>query len=151
MTGWRIGYIAADERVSDALNRIHQYLTVCGVSFAQKGAVGVLNHKGVEAYLMEMRQAFAKRLKVWNDAFSDNQLLRYKIPNGAFYIFPNVDFRGYTGREFCKYMLEKYYVAMVPGEIFGENYMNHVRISYGRDIDIQKEAVRRLLKVLKDG
>ena len=61
MTGWRIGHIAAEANISDALNRVHQYLTVCGVAFAQKGAVGLLRHPQRLPYLDEMRQAFYER------------------------------------------------------------------------------------------
>lgn len=151
MTGWRIGYIAADARISDALNRIHQYLTVCGTAFAQKGAAKLLRNPERQAYLDEMRQAFTERYTVWRDAFVDCPGIELVSPNGAIYIFPRIEYRGMSGRDFCQMMLEKYHIAMIPGEIFGQDYGQHVRISFGRELDTQQIAAARLVDLLQTG
>ena len=69
-------------------------------------------------------------------------------PGGAFYVFPRIDYQGMSGREFCEYMLEEHQVAMVPGEIFGDSYVRHMRISYGRDIETQHAAAAKIVEVL---
>jgi aspartate/methionine/tyrosine aminotransferase len=148
MTGWRIGYIAAQASISDALNRVHQYLTVCGVPFAQKGAVRVLQHPERHAYLGEMRRAFSERLAVWRDALVGCPGAELEPPGGAFYVFPRIEYKGMSARQFCTYMLEEHQVAMVPGEVFGEDYSQCVRISYGRDLETQRTAARKLVEVL---
>jgi len=148
MTGWRIGHIAAEANISDALNRVHRYLTVCGVAFAQKGAAGLLCHPQRLPYLDEMRQDFYERYVVWRDAFSDCPGVQLVSPSGAFYVFPRIDYQAMSGREFCEYMLEEHQVAMVPGEIFGENYGQYMRISYGRDIETQRAAAAKIVEVL---
>jgi aspartate/methionine/tyrosine aminotransferase len=48
------------------------------------------------------------------------------------------------------HMLEKHHVAMVPGDIFGQDFGQHVRISYGRDLDTQRAAADRLVEVLSE-
>ena len=148
MTGWRIGYIVAEKAISDALNRIHQYLTVCGVAFAQKGACFVLDHPQRKTYLEEMRKAFIERYSVWRDALLGCPAAVFKLPGGAFYLFPKINYKGMTGGEFCRHMLETHDVAMVPGEVFGSDYHQHVRISYGLDIKTQHKAAERVKRVL---
>ena len=145
MTGWRIGFIAARKRISDALNRIHQYLTVCGVSFAQRGAARLLRHSQRDLYLSSMRSAFNERRLVWAQALENTEILEGVIPSGAFYLFPRIHYQNMDGTAFCRYMLEEHKVAMVPGEIFGKAYRDFVRISYGRDIQTQKTAVEQII------
>lgn len=148
MTGWRIGYIACSRVVSDALNRIHQYLTVCGVPFAQKAAANVLQHPGRTGYLAEMRSQFELRHAVWMDGLKGHEQIYLTAPGGAFYIFPRISYNNMTGRQFCDLILDKYHVAMVPGDVFGDQYSQHVRISYGLGIDVQKAALSKILEVI---
>ena len=149
MTGWRLGYIAAAAPLSDALNRVHQYLTVCTVTFAQKGAVSVLRHPERNAYTTEMRRAFRDRYAVWRDAFATCPSVQLVAPNGAIYIFPRIDHKGMTGAEFCEFMLTEHQVAMIPGHIFGTGFEQHVRIAYGRDVETQRAAAAKIVEVLK--
>ncbi len=149
MTGWRIGWVATDAKISDAMNRIHQYLTVCGVAFAQKGVSQLLDNEKLPAYLKEMNNAFRKRYEVWRDAFRGIDGATLVPPGGAFYIFPEFKLKQMTAREFCEQCLNDIQVAMVPGDVFGERYKNCVRISYGRDLKTQKKAANKLIEYLK--
>lgn len=150
MTGWRIGYIAAVPKISDVLNRIHQYLTVCGVSFAQRGAAKMLRHPGRQAYLKELHAEFQERYMIWRDAFASLPNVKLSPPKGAFYLFPRIDYRGMMARDFCQFMLEKHNVAMVPGDVFGDDFNRYVRISYGRELETQHEAAKIIVSVLKN-
>jgi len=148
MTGWRLGYIVSSPSVSKILNRAHQYLTVCGVAFAQKGASKILSHPERETYLQQMKDTFWERFNIWKNALSQCPCVSVKPPAGAFYLFPLINYRGMSGREFCQYMLDEHHIAMVPGEIFGEDFGQHVRISYGRDTDIQTQASQKFVEIL---
>lgn len=148
MTGWRIGYIAAKKNISDALNRIHQYLTVCGVAFAQKGAIGILSHLQRQAYLKDLREAFDLRLQAWKKVFLNSRAFELIWPKGAFYLFPRIRYKQMSGKEFCDYMLEEHGIAMVPGEVFGKGFEQHVRISYGCNLEVQALASQKLFEVL---
>ncbi len=149
MTGWRLGYIAAQAEISDALNRIHQYLTVCGVAFAQKGAVNILRHPDRQAYLSEMRTAFRNRYLVWKQALTDCPGIEVLPPGGAIYLFPRINHKGMDGREFCDMMFHKHHIAVVPGDIFGEAFKQYFRISFGRDIETQQAAAAKIVNALK--
>lgn len=149
MTGWRIGWVATEAEISDALNRIHQYLTVCGVSFAQKGAAKLLGDARLPKYLSEMNVEFRKRYQVWRDAFAGIDAVTLVPPGGAFYIFPEFRLGELSSREFCERCLKDIQVAMVPGDVFGEKYKKCARISYGRDMETQTEAAARLIEYIR--
>lgn len=148
MTGYRIGYIAAAPAISDTLNRVHQYLTVCGTAFAQKGAAALFADPSRDRYLADMKAAFEKRLMPWVQTFRENLNFQFSPPSGAFYIFPKVNFNGMTATEFCHHALHEAHVAMVPGTVFGDEFSQYVRISYGLDIPVQEKAAHQLLQLL---
>ncbi|MBN1902445.1 pyridoxal phosphate-dependent aminotransferase, partial [Candidatus Sumerlaeota bacterium] len=149
MTGWRIGWTASGAVISDAMNRIHQYLTVCGVSFAQKGVASILDDPGLPEYLREMNAEFHRRYEVWRNAFQNLECVTLVPPAGAFYIFPEFNIPGMDAEQLCDRCLDDIQVAMVPGNIFGEQYSHCARISYGRDLDTQKEAASRLVEYIR--
>ncbi|MFC1715912.1 pyridoxal phosphate-dependent aminotransferase [Candidatus Poribacteria bacterium] len=150
MTGWRIGYVAASPEVSDALNRVHQYLTVCGVAFAQKGATKVLQNPKLPEYNEKMRAAFLERHNVWCEALVDCPGVEFYRPGGAFYFFPKIDLPDMDGHSFCMKMLNEYGLAMVPGDVFGVGYEQHVRIAYGGNLEIQREAAHIFSGALRE-
>lgn len=147
MTGYRVGYIAAAPEISDTLNKIHQYLTVCGTAFAQKGAAALFSDPARQTYLSKIKGAFAARLAPWLEAFQGAPHFQFSPPKGAFYIFPKIDFNAMSGMEFCTYALNEAHVAMVPGSVFGEDFSQYARISYGLDVPTQEKAVKRLLEL----
>lgn len=149
LTGWRIGCLAASRELSDAMNRIHQYTTVCGVACTQRAAAMVLQRGGLESYHREMREAFNERGQVWRQGLAALEQVFLAPPSGAFYLFPRIDLPGMDGQKFCHRLLEEYHLAMVPGEAFGEAYANHVRISYGGELALQQEAAARFGEAIK--
>lgn len=148
LTGWRIGCLAAGRELSDAMNRIHQYTTVCGVACTQWAAARVLQGSGLDDYHRAMRQAFHERGQVWRQSLADLDQVLLVPPTGAFYLFPRIDLPDMQGQDFCRRLLEEHHLAMVPGEAFGEAYANHVRISYGGELALQKEAVVRFSQAI---
>jgi aminotransferase len=151
MSGWRVGWVAAAARVSDALNRVHQYLTVCGVPFAQRGLLASLADTRLPAYLRDMRAEFRARAEVWSRALEGVAGVEVLNPDGAFYLFPRIRFRGFDDHALCAHMLEEHGLAMVPGSVFGVGCAGHVRISYGLGMEIQRTAAARLAEVLCAG
>jgi len=151
MTGWRIGWVAAAAAVSDALNRVHQYLTVCGVPFAQRGLLAVLEDPALPGHLEEMGNEFRARAAVWREALADVPGVELGPSHGAFYLFPRIDFRGLDDHALCLHLLEEHGLAIVPGSVFGSAGTGHVRISYGLDMEVQRAAATRLAEVLSAG
>ena len=96
-----------------------------------------------------MRSAFAERYALWQTALAQCPGVQLPPSGGALYVFPKIQYRGMSGWEFCHFMLEEHHIAMVPGEIFGSAYADHVRISFGRDIQVQRAAATKLIEVLQ--
>lgn len=150
MTGWRVGWVAACAELADAINRVHQFLTVCGTAFAQYGAAAVLAHPERSLWLSAMRSAMDERRQIWLNALRGCPGVFLEPPQGAFYLFPRLELPGSAFR-FCQEMLEDHGVALVPGETFGSEFGDCVRISCGGDLETQRAASALFRQSLEAG
>jgi len=149
MTGWRLGYLAAPADLADHLNKVHQYLTVCTVSFAQKGAVEACVNPEAENFLVRIRQTFEQRRDVLLEQVQGAPGLKYAHPAGGFYFFPALPEKGPRSEEAAMLLLEKARVAVVPGRVFGRAYDGYLRLSYGTSsLEDLREGLGRMIEVL---
>ncbi|MGB9678869.1 MAG: aminotransferase class I/II-fold pyridoxal phosphate-dependent enzyme [Thermoanaerobacteraceae bacterium] len=141
MTGWRLGYIAAEHGFIEAMNKIHQYTTICAPITAQYAAI-----KGIyqcEEDIVKMRETYDKRRKFIVNGFREIGFDCFE-PKGAFYIFPSIKNTGMTSQEFCEKLLKEEKVAVVPGDAFGPSGNGFIRVSYAYSIDKIKIALERI-------
>ncbi len=153
MTGWRIGYAAANEKLAKAMGNIQSHATSNPNSIAQAAAVEALN--GDQSFIEDMKATYIKRRDYMVERINSIDGLSCKKPNGAFYIFMNVkDVLGKehygkvinTANELCEDILDRALVALVPSEGFGiEGY---VRLSYATSMDVIKTGLDRIEKYL---
>jgi aspartate aminotransferase len=149
MTGYRIGYIGAPLWITKACDKMQGQITSGACSIAQRASIDALNMD--DAWLSEMRSIFEKRRHLVTELFSNIEGFKTKLPDGAFYLFPEVSalfghsFNGQDvndSNDLCMYFLNECHVAMVPGEAFGAP--NYVRLSYATSEINLKEAARRV-------
>jgi aminotransferase len=95
-----------------------------------------------------MKQEYDRRRRFIVQALNDIGL-KCHMPQGAFYAFPSIAASGESAMDFAKNLLMKQKVALVPGDAFGRDCAQHVRISYASSYDNLKEAVSRIEKYLK--
>lgn len=145
MTGWRLGYVLANEILTKAMNKIHQYVIMSAPTGAQYGAIEAMRHCDNE--IEEMRQAYMLRRNYIVKAFN-NMGLHTFTPQGAFYVFPCIKSTGMTSEQFCEELLKDQLVACVPGTAFGEAGEGFIRVSYAYSIEQIKEATTRIKKFL---
>ena len=145
MTGWRLGYVLANEVLTKAMNKIHQYVIMSAPTGAQYGAIEAMRHCDNE--IEEMRKAYMLRRNYIVKAFNDLGLHTF-TPQGAFYVFPCIKSTGMTSDQFCEELLKDQLVACVPGTAFGEAGEGFVRVSYAYSIEQIKEATSRIKKFL---
>lgn len=145
MTGWRLGYVLANEVLSKAMNKIHQYVIMSAPTGAQYGAIEAMRHCDNE--IEEMRKAYMLRRNYIVKAFNDLGLHTF-TPQGAFYVFPCIKSTGMTSDQFCEELLKDQLVACVPGTAFGEAGEGFIRVSYAYSIEQIKEATSRIKKFL---
>ena len=146
MTGWRLGYVCAHKTIIEAMNKIHQYVIMSAPTGAQYGAIEALKHcqKDVD----EMVAQYKLRRNYIVKAFNDMGLKTF-VPQGAFYVFPNITSTNLTSQQFCEELLQDQLVACVPGTAFGEAGEGFIRVSYAYSIEEIKAAVERIKKFLE--
>lgn len=153
MTGWRLGYMGGPQWLSDACNKVQGQITSGANSFSQKSATFALQTKLPETELM--KTAFLKRRDMVLQLLQEIPGVKVNLPLGAFYIFPDIS--AYFGKksdkmeinnatDFCDYILQEAYVAVVSGAAFGADEC--FRISYAASEAELKEAVARMARVL---
>ena len=147
MTGWRLGFVAADRQAISALIRIHQYATICATTFAQWGAVAGL--RGPQADVHHMIEEFDRRRKLVYTALQEMPGIHVVKPLGAFYIFPNIKETGKTPMELTQYLIEEAKIAVVPGTVFGEFGNEFIRISYANSYENLEVAMERMKGALE--
>lgn len=157
MTGWRIGYIGAPLWLAKACVKLQGQFTSGACSVAQKAAEAALN-AGSDA-CVEMKNIFNTRRYLVMDLIKDVPGFRTNLPQGAFYIFPDVSKLYGTsydkwvvndGNDLAMYLLQKAHVATVAGSAFGSP--DCLRISYATSEDEIKKAIARIkdsVKLLK--
>ena len=144
MTGWRLGYIAADEKFISNMLKIHQYTTTTATTFSQCGAAVAMNSDETQCQVAYMVDEFAKRRDLIMSKLDEIDTLSYVKPNGAFYIMVNVSKTGLTGKEFADKLLDEKYVATVPAEGLGKECVDFVRISFSTSNEIITAGMERM-------
>lgn len=122
MTGWRIGYLMAQEEIAAKLNVIHSHTVTCAPSMLQSACFAALKYDPtpMARSYEERRACVCRRL--------DKMGLPYTAPQGAFYVFPSIRHLGIASGEFCTRMIREAKVATVPGSVFGTE--GYFRMSY---------------------
>lgn len=146
MTGWRLGYVAANQSITDSLIRIHQNTMACATTFAQWGGVEALI--GPQEETTKMIAEFKRRRDFMFGAMEKLPGVRAVKPGGAFYLFVNIENLGRSADEIATYLLEEAGVAVVPGSAFGKHGDGCLRVSYANSYEKLEIAARRMSSAL---
>lgn len=149
MTGWRLGWVAADAALIAAMIRVHQYTTVCATTFAQWGAYAAVT--GPQDETRRMIAEFDQRRQLVYQALKTMPGIEVTRPQGAFYIFPNIKQTGKTSQEMCQFLLDEANIALVPGSVFGQYGEGYVRISYANsrpNLELAMHHMRQAMEKL---
>ncbi|MCD8433977.1 pyridoxal phosphate-dependent aminotransferase [Tenacibaculum dicentrarchi] len=153
MTGWRIGFIGAPQWIAKACTKMQGQITSGTNCIAQRAAItAVLAEPSKIKYMVD---EFKTRRDLVLSLFSEIEGFKLNIPEGAFYVFPDVSsFFGKTikgheiknASDFSMLLLEEANVATVTGEAFGAPAC--IRMSYAASELQLREAVRRIKEVV---
>jgi len=145
MTGFRLGYAVADERVISEMTRLLQLYFTNVPEFIQ--------HAGMRALEMPWVVERVTRTMWGRTDFLASELRRlgfeFVYPQGAFYVFAKVPSPWRSGAEFCEALIREKYVSPAPGEGFG-GYSGFVRFSATAGIEVLREAVERIRSFLEE-
>lgn len=156
MTGWRIGFAAAPLEIAKAMSKLQGQTTSGCSSIAQKAAEEAYN--GPQESVETMRRAFERRRDLVVDLARQIPGLKFNVPQGAFYLFPEV--KAFLGKSYriegdtvaegtvntdsdlAMYLLEHAHVATVAGSAFG--LPGYIRLSYAASDEQLAEAMERI-------
>ncbi len=153
MTGWRIGYAAADPQIIDAMDKVQSHLTGNSCSISQKAAAYALQANLKDpSDLKKMQARFEQRRNLGYELIHQIPGLSCERPQGAFYLFPKADafYRKTTpsGKiilnsvDLATYLLEECLVSVVPGADFGNDA--NFRISFATSEAEIEEGMKRI-------
>ncbi|MCX8094219.1 MAG: pyridoxal phosphate-dependent aminotransferase [Candidatus Goldbacteria bacterium] len=155
MTGWRIGYIAADDKeIISVIDNLQSHSTSNPTTLAQIAAIEAL--KTPESVIQAMVDEFDKRRKHILKRVRDINGLTAVEPEGAFYIFPNFSYfigktiKGKTingSLDLAEVLLNEAKVAVVPGIAFGTD--KHFRLSYATSMANIDKGLDRIAEILR--
>ena len=156
MTGWRIGFIGAPLPIAKACNKLQGQVTSATCSIAQMATIRAMEmDPATSEDIINMRNIFRQRRDMVYDLLCQIPGLKVRMPQGAFYFFPDVS--SYYGKSFngnkienstdmAFYLLNEANVATVMGSAFGDDAC--IRLSYATSEDLLREALRRIKEAL---
>jgi aspartate aminotransferase len=144
MTGWRLGYLALPEELVSSASKIQGHLATCVPAFIQQAGIIALQ-KG-ESAVEDMRAIYEKRIHKVVTRLNGIPGITCPHPEGAFYVFPQVEFRNFDAIELANYLLDEAKVAVTPGIAFGAKYVKNIRLSCAVSEEELKESLDRIEK-----
>ncbi len=147
MTGWRLGYIVTEKKLTSQVVKLQQNFYISASSFAQRAAIVALNlREEVEA----MKREFDMRRELILSKLEKLRGFKTNYPRAAYYVFPGYSY-DMSSRALAEYLLEKARVALTPGRGFGERGEYHLRFSYANsreNIEIAMERIKDAIEEL---
>jgi aminotransferase len=150
ITGWRLGYVLARPELSDAIRKVHDFLTVGAPAPLQEGAAIAMEQ--ADAFYGELSDMYDRKRGILLRALREAGF-RCHEPEGAYYImgdFTDLPFEG-DDVTFARHMIEKVGVAPVPGSSFyrpgNAEGSRLVRFTFSKSEETLEEAARRLARI----
>ena len=145
MTGWRAGFALGPKQVISAMSKLQSQSTSNAASMVQKASIAALT--GSQQCVDEMRADYIRLRDRILAGLKTIPGLACTVPQGAFYVYPNVS--AFIGRggvksasDLASKLLTEAHVVTVPGEAFGTT--DHIRLSYAASAGVVDEGVKRM-------
>ena len=146
MTGWRMGYGVLPAWLVDPVNKLMVNSNSCTASFTQRAGIAALN--GPQDASDAMIAEFRRRRDALVAGLNTLPGFRCRVPEGAFYAFPNIEGTGRGSRELADALLNEAGVAALSGTAFGAYGEGYLRLSYANSQENLLEAVERIRRHL---
>ncbi|WP_234696219.1 pyridoxal phosphate-dependent aminotransferase [Candidatus Kryptobacter tengchongensis] len=154
MTGWRIGYLGANEEIVKLANKVQGQMTSNASSISQKAALAALT--GTQEPVKRMVNEFKIRRDFICSELKQIPGIEILVPSGAFYVFPKVSAyygKNYNGmviknsNDFCEFLLKEEKLAIIPGDAFGMDEC--VRISFAASMEDLMKGIERFKRAIE--
>ena len=146
MTGWRLGYLGAPAALYSQILKVQQHVLTCAASFVQFAGTAAL--EGPQECVRDMAAQYDARRRKIAAMLNEIPGVRCPEPEGAFYFFPEVDYRGMDSYQIARFLIEEAHVAVTPGEVFGKTARKNIRLSFATSMENLVNAVERMRKAI---
>ncbi len=146
VTGWRVGWVVANENLSNAIRKIHDYLTIGAPTPLQEALATALRFP--IRYYKELAEMYDKKRKMMMKAL-DGCKIQFHRPEGAYYILAEAPEKFSDGQEFTRFLLENAGIAVLPAVALYHNTKiggRKIRLAFCKKDDTLHEVERRLAK-----
>lgn len=148
MTGWRVGYVVAEEDFINTVVKFQQNIAVCVATPNQYAAIEAMTN--ADQYAGDIKEVFAKRRETLIRELNKIEKISYQAPQGTFYAFIDISKTGMDSKTFCFSLLEEAHVAVIPGIAFGEAFDNYIRLAFTLNEDRITEGIARIRKFINE-
>ena len=142
MTGWRVGYVVAEEYFIKEVIKFQQNIAVCVATPNQYAAIEAMSN--ADKYAGSIKDVFTKRRETLTRELNKIDKISFQAPQGTFYAFIDISKTGKDSKTFCFDLLEKQHVAVIPGIAFGDAFDNYIRLAFTLNEKCIIEGVKRI-------
>lgn len=144
MMGWRVGYSVANASLTQSMMKMQESTVSTSNSISQMAAITAFD---CEDYVQYMVEEYQKRRDYLYEGLNAIKCITCLKPEGTFYMFFKVDYKGMNSFELSDYILEKANVLVVPGDVYGEGGEKCIRFSFATSMEDIKIALKRLQNI----
>lgn len=145
MTGFRIGYAIASNKVIAKMNIFNQNTNTNTNTFVQKGCLSVYDN--INTHIEPYNKLLESRAMYMYSEINKLPYFKALMPKGAFYMFVDISETNMTSNDFANYLMDDYGLVVAPGIAFGPFFDSYIRISLATTIDVLEEVIAILKKV----
>lgn len=142
MTGWRLGYGIMPEALADRMNLLLTHSIGCSTHFTQYAGVEAV--LGDQSWVDDMVAQYKERRDALVAGLNALPGVTCRLPQGAFYVFPNITGTGQSSDELANMLLEEMGVAVLPGTAFGKYGEGYLRLAYCNSLENIERALERI-------
>lgn len=146
MTGWRLGYGVMPAALAEKTGLLVTHSVGCTAAFTQIAGVEALT--GPQERVEEVRKIFKERRDFIVEGLNDIPGVTCRMPQGAFYVFPNVKSFGRSSDDLANYLLQEAGVCVLPGTSFGAMGEGYIRLTYSNSIEAIGKALEKMKAAL---
>jgi aspartate aminotransferase len=142
MTGWRLGYGIMPEPLAERVELLLTHSIGCSASFTQYAGIEAMT--GPQEQVVTVVAEYQRRRDVLITGLNAVPGVRCRLPQGAFYAFPNVTAFGRTSEWLADYLLVEAGVATLPGNAFGPGGEGYLRLCFANSMENIERALERI-------
>ncbi len=147
MTGWRLGWVATNRELASQLTKLITNSVSCTPPFIQLAGRDAL--EGPQEESRAMTREFRRRRDFFIEGLNDLPGVSCRMPDGAFYAFPNVRALPASCEEVADFLLEEAGVAALPGTAFGRYGEGHLRLCFANSMERLGQALERMAEAFR--